>query len=89
MPASRLNSYYGECIAASDLCKMPISSSFVFRYMLCFYDLATKYLELYYLRNAIDTEVQNCFNALSSLLKAIATSLSALLHSRLTMAANS
>eukprot|EP00965_Chrysotila_dentata_P033221 1106323-Pleurochrysis_carterae.AAC.1 len=29
--------------------------------MLCFYDLVTKYLELYYLRNATAAEVQNYF----------------------------
>eukprot|EP00965_Chrysotila_dentata_P071214 2353013-Pleurochrysis_carterae.AAC.1 len=39
---------------------MPTSSPFGFRYMLCFYDLATKYLEVYYLRNATAAEVQNC-----------------------------
>eukprot|EP00965_Chrysotila_dentata_P095883 3168975-Pleurochrysis_carterae.AAC.1 len=40
---------------------MPTSSPFGFRYMQCFYDLATKYLEVYYLRNAAAAEVQNCF----------------------------
>eukprot|EP00965_Chrysotila_dentata_P013805 458046-Pleurochrysis_carterae.AAC.1 len=40
---------------------MPTSSPFGFRYMLCFYDLATKYFEVYYLRNATAAEVQNCF----------------------------
>eukprot|EP00965_Chrysotila_dentata_P180357 5954721-Pleurochrysis_carterae.AAC.1 len=41
---------------------MPNSSPFGFRYMLCFYDLmATKYLEVYYLRNATAAKVQNCF----------------------------
>eukprot|EP00965_Chrysotila_dentata_P004836 158475-Pleurochrysis_carterae.AAC.1 len=54
-PASRQSSYYGECIA-SDLCEMPTSSAFGFRYMLCFYDLATGYLEVYYLRNATAAE---------------------------------
>eukprot|EP00959_Pyramimonas_sp_CCMP1952_P310052 6488516-Pyramimonas_sp.AAC.1 len=54
-PTSRQFSYYGECIA-SDLCEMPTSSPFGFRYMLCFYDLATKYLEVYYLRNATAAE---------------------------------
>eukprot|EP00965_Chrysotila_dentata_P072514 2396096-Pleurochrysis_carterae.AAC.1 len=50
----------GECIA-SDLCEMPTSSPFGFRYMLCFYDLATKYLEVYYLRNASSAEVKSSF----------------------------
>eukprot|EP00965_Chrysotila_dentata_P054341 1802947-Pleurochrysis_carterae.AAC.1 len=54
-PTSRQLSYYGECIA-SDLCDMPTSSPFGFRYMLCFYDLATKYLKVYYLRNATAAE---------------------------------
>eukprot|EP00965_Chrysotila_dentata_P057672 1912157-Pleurochrysis_carterae.AAC.1 len=40
---------------------MPTSSPFGFRYMLCFYDPATKYLEEYYLRNATADEVQKCF----------------------------
>eukprot|EP00965_Chrysotila_dentata_P155257 5129597-Pleurochrysis_carterae.AAC.1 len=40
---------------------MPTSSPFGFRYMLCFYDLAAKYLEVYYLRNATAADVQNCF----------------------------
>eukprot|EP00965_Chrysotila_dentata_P025723 854571-Pleurochrysis_carterae.AAC.1 len=29
--------------------------------MLCFYNLAIKYLEVYYLRNATAAEVQDCF----------------------------
>eukprot|EP00965_Chrysotila_dentata_P149235 4928537-Pleurochrysis_carterae.AAC.1 len=40
---------------------MPSSSPFSFRCMLCFYDLAIKFLEIYYLRNASAAEVQNCF----------------------------
>eukprot|EP00965_Chrysotila_dentata_P028652 952127-Pleurochrysis_carterae.AAC.1 len=40
---------------------MPSSSPFGFRHMLCFYDLATQYLEVYYLRNATAAEVRNCF----------------------------
>eukprot|EP00965_Chrysotila_dentata_P238770 6202708-Pleurochrysis_carterae.AAC.1 len=59
-PTLRQHSYYGECIA-SDLYKMPLSSPFGFRCMLCFYDLATKYFKIYYLRNATAAEVQNCF----------------------------
>eukprot|EP00965_Chrysotila_dentata_P164337 5426797-Pleurochrysis_carterae.AAC.1 len=39
-PTSRQFSHYGECVA-SDLCEMPTSLPFCFRYMLCFYDLAT------------------------------------------------
>eukprot|EP00965_Chrysotila_dentata_P182949 6041564-Pleurochrysis_carterae.AAC.1 len=54
-PTSRQFSYYGECIA-SDFCKMPTSSPFGFRHMLCLYDLATRYLEVYYLRNATAAE---------------------------------
>eukprot|EP00965_Chrysotila_dentata_P256404 6212527-Pleurochrysis_carterae.AAC.2 len=57
--ATRQYSYYGECIASA-LCEMPTSTPFGFRYMLCFYDLATKYLEVYYLRNATAAKVQNC-----------------------------
>eukprot|EP00965_Chrysotila_dentata_P054296 1800562-Pleurochrysis_carterae.AAC.1 len=33
--------------------------------MLCFYDLATKYLEVYYLSNATAAKVQNCFKFLA------------------------
>eukprot|EP00975_Prorocentrum_lima_P012592 2670330-Prorocentrum_lima.AAC.1 len=40
---------------------MPVSSPFGFRYMLCFYDLATKYLEVYYLRTATAAEVKASF----------------------------
>eukprot|EP00965_Chrysotila_dentata_P121352 4012203-Pleurochrysis_carterae.AAC.1 len=40
---------------------MPTSSPFGFRYMLSFHDLVTKYLDVYYLRNATAAEVQNCF----------------------------
>eukprot|EP00965_Chrysotila_dentata_P044512 1480076-Pleurochrysis_carterae.AAC.1 len=54
-PITRQYSYYGECIASA-LCEMPTSSSFGARYMLCFHDLATKYLEVYYLRNATAAE---------------------------------
>eukprot|EP00965_Chrysotila_dentata_P159116 5256226-Pleurochrysis_carterae.AAC.1 len=36
---------------------MPTSSPFGFRYVLCFCDLATKYLEVYYLRNAPGCEI--------------------------------
>eukprot|EP00965_Chrysotila_dentata_P002044 67548-Pleurochrysis_carterae.AAC.1 len=54
-PTLRQFYYYGECIA-SDLCEMLTSSPFSFRYMLCFYYLATKYLEVYYLRNATAAE---------------------------------
>eukprot|EP00965_Chrysotila_dentata_P083198 2745357-Pleurochrysis_carterae.AAC.1 len=55
-PTSRHFSYCGKCIA-SDLCEMSTSSPFGFRSMLCFYDLATKYLEVYsYLRNATAAE---------------------------------
>eukprot|EP00965_Chrysotila_dentata_P000586 18892-Pleurochrysis_carterae.AAC.1 len=50
-PTLRQLSYYGECIT-NDLCEMPTSSPFRF-----FYDLATKYLEVYYLRNASAAEV--------------------------------
>eukprot|EP00965_Chrysotila_dentata_P055107 1828723-Pleurochrysis_carterae.AAC.1 len=60
-PTTRQYSYYGECIA-SDLCEMPATSPFGFRYMLCFYDLATKYLEVYYLCNASDAEVKSSFH---------------------------
>eukprot|EP00965_Chrysotila_dentata_P112772 3726184-Pleurochrysis_carterae.AAC.2 len=46
-------------------CQQPLRDSnfspFGFRYMQCFYDLATKYLKVYYLRNAIAAEVQSCF----------------------------
>eukprot|EP00965_Chrysotila_dentata_P028594 950606-Pleurochrysis_carterae.AAC.1 len=56
LPTTRQYFYYGECIA-SDLCEMPTFSPFGFRYVLCFYDLATKHLEVYYLRNAIAAEV--------------------------------
>eukprot|EP00965_Chrysotila_dentata_P149551 4938483-Pleurochrysis_carterae.AAC.1 len=60
-PTSRqFISYYGEC-TANDLCEMPTSLPFGFRYMLCFYDLATKYLEVYFLRNATAAEFENCF----------------------------
>eukprot|EP00965_Chrysotila_dentata_P152268 5031943-Pleurochrysis_carterae.AAC.1 len=59
-PTTRQYSYYGKYIA-SGLCEMPTSSLFGFRYMLCFYDLATKYLEMYYLRNASAAEVKSSF----------------------------
>eukprot|EP00965_Chrysotila_dentata_P087523 2889092-Pleurochrysis_carterae.AAC.1 len=55
-PTSRQYSCYGECIA-SDLCEMPTSTPFGLRYMLYFYDLATKYLEVCYLPNATTAEV--------------------------------
>eukprot|EP00965_Chrysotila_dentata_P011822 387750-Pleurochrysis_carterae.AAC.1 len=42
---------------------MPTSSPFGFRYMLCFYNLATKYVEVSYLRNATAAAVQNIFKA--------------------------
>eukprot|EP00965_Chrysotila_dentata_P172655 5697932-Pleurochrysis_carterae.AAC.1 len=54
-PTLRQFSSYGECIA-SDICEMPTSSPFGSRYLLCFYDLATKYLKVYYLRNATAAE---------------------------------
>eukprot|EP00965_Chrysotila_dentata_P049439 1639094-Pleurochrysis_carterae.AAC.1 len=57
---SRQYSYYGEYIAR-DFCEMPSSSPFGFRYMLCFHDLATKYLEVYYLRNASAVKVKSSF----------------------------
>eukprot|EP00965_Chrysotila_dentata_P038781 1288758-Pleurochrysis_carterae.AAC.1 len=40
---------------------MPTSSPFGFRYMLCFYDFATKYLEVYYLRSSSAAEVKSSF----------------------------
>eukprot|EP00965_Chrysotila_dentata_P084950 2804074-Pleurochrysis_carterae.AAC.1 len=43
---------------------MLISSPLGFRYVLCFYDLATKCLEVYYLRNATAAAVQNCFKTI-------------------------
>eukprot|EP00965_Chrysotila_dentata_P051701 1716020-Pleurochrysis_carterae.AAC.2 len=46
-PTTRQYSYYGECIASDLMCEMPTSTPFGFRYMLCFYDLATKYLETF------------------------------------------
>eukprot|EP00965_Chrysotila_dentata_P080343 2650602-Pleurochrysis_carterae.AAC.2 len=54
-PTSRHYSHYGKCMA-SDFCDMPTSSPFGFDYILCFYDLATKYLEVCYLRNASDAD---------------------------------
>lgn len=59
-PTQRTYDHYGECIA-SDLCEMPASSPFGFRYMLTFYDLATKFLEVYYLRTATGKEVKASF----------------------------
>ena len=56
----RRYAYFGERIA-SDLCKMPTSTPFGFSYMLCFYDLATKYVEIYYLRTGTADEVKACF----------------------------
>eukprot|EP00965_Chrysotila_dentata_P164991 5447718-Pleurochrysis_carterae.AAC.1 len=44
-------SYYGECVA-SDLSEMPTSPPFGYGFdMLCFYDLATKYLETFFADN--------------------------------------
>eukprot|EP00965_Chrysotila_dentata_P089386 2951580-Pleurochrysis_carterae.AAC.1 len=40
---------------------MSNSSPFGFRYMLCSYDLPTRYLEVYHLRNTAAAEVQDCF----------------------------
>ena len=58
---TRVHKYFGECIA-SDLCEMPATSTpFHFRYMIAFYDLATKYLDIYYLRTATAAEVRACF----------------------------
>ena len=43
----------------ADLCEMPATSTpFNFRYMIAFYDLATKYLDIYYLRTATAAEVR-------------------------------
>eukprot|EP00965_Chrysotila_dentata_P055108 1828724-Pleurochrysis_carterae.AAC.1 len=62
-PTTRQYFNYGECIA-SDLCEMQTSLPFGFRYMLCFYDLATEYLdEVYYLRNASAVEVKSSFQS--------------------------
>eukprot|EP00965_Chrysotila_dentata_P176480 5827147-Pleurochrysis_carterae.AAC.2 len=69
-PTTRQYSYDGECIA-SDLCEMQTSSPFGFRYILYFYDLATKYLEVYYLRNVSAAEVRSSFQNSSPTINAI------------------
>ena len=57
---TRQYKYFGERVA-SDLCEMPVSTPFGFKYFISFYDLATKYLNVYYLRHGNAEEVQACF----------------------------
>jgi hypothetical protein len=55
--------YFGQCMA-SDICTMPKSTPFGFTGMLCFYDLFSRFIALYYIREHRSSEVIACMKQL-------------------------